>query len=239
MPTLLIPGSSDLLNLTEIMISKSELFTFHVIVGAVGVGKSVALELAAAEASKTRAVKYLAAPPTDLELFKLFYDPPWWLPLQLFRDMRPCVCLVAIANIFVLVLVLYTRLSHHDCQLSPRIFFAADFLLAFLALCHFVAGILCRGTRSRVASVRILASGQSSLWTIFTQCTICEPLCVPPSSTLIGWRLIKIVLAMPAGEVARQMLDYSSQSRATVRTALLAFDLYIYRIILLDSPISN
>jgi hypothetical protein len=79
-----------MINLTDVMFSSS--FSYHVIVGAHGVGKTVAVKLAAAEASKSRTVKYLDAPPTDLEFFKLFHEPPLWL--QFFGALRSCVWLI-------------------------------------------------------------------------------------------------------------------------------------------------
>ena len=82
-----VSGSLDSLNLTEIMLSEPSLF--HVIVGAHGVGKSVAVRMAAAELSKSRTVKYLFAPPADLELYKLFYVLPEWL--LIFRKFLSCV----------------------------------------------------------------------------------------------------------------------------------------------------
>jgi hypothetical protein len=99
-PNPFITGSPDSLNLTDVMFSSP--VTYHVIVGAHGVGKSVAVELAAAEASKSRTVKFLEAPPTDLEFFKLFYEPPLWL--QFFGALRSCVCLQLIASMFAYIM---------------------------------------------------------------------------------------------------------------------------------------
>ena len=100
-PTHFVPGSPDVVNLTDVMYSNPS--SFHLIFGAHGVGKSVAVELAAAEASKTRVVKYLDAPPTDMDLFKLFYEPPLWL--QCFGQLRSCVCVIIIFALCTIALI--------------------------------------------------------------------------------------------------------------------------------------
>jgi hypothetical protein len=89
-----VSGSPDSLNLTDIMLS--EPFLFHVIVGAHGVGKSVAVRMAATELSKSRTVKYLFAPPADLDLYKLFYALPEWLLFS--RKFLSCVSVAATFN---------------------------------------------------------------------------------------------------------------------------------------------
>lgn len=90
-PARFVSGFPDSLNLTEVMFSDP--FFFHIIVGPHGVGN---VRVAAAEASKSRAVKYLIEPPKDLEFFKLFYEPPQWL--LYFAELLPCVIEISIAN---------------------------------------------------------------------------------------------------------------------------------------------
>jgi hypothetical protein len=92
--------------MTDVMFSDP--FLYHVIVGAHGVGKSVAARMAAAEASKSRAVKYLIVPPKDLEFFKLFYEPPQWL--LYFAELLPCVIAISIANCYLRLLGKYCPL---------------------------------------------------------------------------------------------------------------------------------